>query len=208
MTNIKAILFDADGVMQKRPDGWRDSLPALLGCDGDPEVLIIDLYTAELSALNGQSDFIAILSDLLIRGNCRATLDDALRVWTMIETDSKMVEAVRTLRRNGVACYLASNQELYRARYMSEVLGYSDLFDKEFYSCWMGTQKPLATYFHAILEDIQLAPNDVLFIDDHQINVDGARRVGLHAATFDLRTDRTGFPGILRQFGVRLTSPP
>ena len=39
----------------------------------------------------------------------------------------------------------------YRARYMSEDLGYSRLFDREFYSCDIGHKKPDAAYFLAIL---------------------------------------------------------
>ena len=140
----------------------------------------------------------------MARWNCRTTLDHALREWTNLEVDTTMVEAVRMLRRSGIGCYLASNQEPHRARYMSEVLGYGDLFDKEFYSCRLGTQKPLESYFHAILKDIEVAPNSVLFIDDHQVNVDSARSVGIHAATFSLEAGRDGLVEILGQFGVRL----
>jgi putative hydrolase of the HAD superfamily len=203
MTNIKAILFDADGVIQKRPKGWRDSLPASLGFDGDPNVLIAALFEAEISALDGRSDFVEILPTLLARLNCRTTMDNALREWTNLEVDSTMVDVVKTLRGIGTACYLASNQERYRAAYMSEELGYRDLFDKEFYSCGLGTQKPLEAYFHTILKEIEVAPNNVLFIDDHQVNVEAARSVGLHAAVFSLQMGDE-IPSVLREFGVRL----
>src|SRR5262245_49239299 len=104
--SIKAILFDADGVIQRRPNGWRDSLPTTLGFGGDPSVLIAALIEAELSNLAGQSDFAAILPNLLTRLDCRVTPAEALREWTNIEVVTDIVDVVRTLRESGIACYL------------------------------------------------------------------------------------------------------
>ena len=189
---IQAVLFDADGVMQKRPRGWRDALGERLGFRGDPGAFLADVFDAETPALTGQSDFPQALSNLLARWHCRATLDEVLHTWTMIEVDSESMETIRALRRCGVRCHLASNQERYKARYMSDVLGYGRLFDTEFYSCHMGLKKPSGAYFRAIVSAIALPPNQLLFVDDLSVNVDAAREVGLHAVTFHLETGAGG----------------
>jgi putative hydrolase of the HAD superfamily len=67
---------------------------------------------------------------------------------------------------------------------MAETLGYSDLFQGQYYSYRLGAAKPDAAYFRAILADLELAPEDVLFIDDNEKNVSSAREVGLRAALF------------------------
>ena len=183
---IEAILFDADGVIQERPQGWREALSERLGFRGDPEKFLADVYDVETPILDGSADFVTVLPSLLSRWKSSVTLDEALRVWTMLRVEADIIETVQALKRRGVACHLASNQECYKARYMSEVLGYGELFVKEFYSCHLGFKKPDHRYFHAILSDLGLSPDRVLFIDDRQANVDSARGVGLHAFTFHL----------------------
>jgi putative hydrolase of the HAD superfamily len=67
---------------------------------------------------------------------------------------------------------------------MSEDLGYSELFDREFYSCDLGHKKPGAAYFLAILANLELPPESVLFIDDNEANVAAALELGMNAAVF------------------------
>jgi putative hydrolase of the HAD superfamily len=199
---IQAVLFDADGVIQRRPRGWRDALGERLGFRGNPGAFLADVFDAETPALTGQSDFPQALSNLLARWHCRTTLDEALHTWTMIEADPEITETIRALRRRGVRCYLASNQERYKARYMSKVLGYRRLFDTEFYSCHMGLKKPSGAYFRAVVSAIALPPNQLLFVDDLSVNVEAAREVGLHAVTFPRETGREGLNRILGEYGL------
>jgi HAD superfamily hydrolase (TIGR01509 family) len=204
---IEAILFDADGVLQERPEGWRDALSERLGFRGDAEVFLADVYDVETPILDGQSDFVALFSSLLSRWNCSVTLEEALRIWTMLHVEADIIETVRALKRHGVACHLASNQERYKARYMSEVLGYGELFEREYYSCHLGVKKPDQRYFRAILSDLALPPDRVLFIDDRQANVDSARHVGLHAFTFHLTAGKDDLHRQLAAHGFHLPSP-
>jgi putative hydrolase of the HAD superfamily len=67
---------------------------------------------------------------------------------------------------------------------MAETLRYRDLFHGEYYSYRLGVAKPDAVYFRAILADLQMPPEDLLFIDDNKHNVSAAREVGLRAALF------------------------
>jgi putative hydrolase of the HAD superfamily len=201
---IEAVLFDADGVIQRPPEGRRNKLAEVLGSTRNLDEFLADIFAAELSALEGQSNFTEALSNVLSRWKCRGTLGDALYAWTMIEVDAEIADTVRTLRRIGIACYLATNQESYRARYMSEALGYSDLFDRQFYSCQIGVMKPSGDYFRAILKEIQVRPSHVLFLDDFQVNVDSAREVGLHAAVFTLKAGLDALHRILGEFGIHV----
>ncbi len=201
---IEAILFDADGVIQRRPPGWKDMLGERLGFRGSPNDFLADVYDVETPILDGQADFTEALSTLLSRWNCRATLEEALQVWTMLDVDAAITDTIKTLRQRGIACHLASNQEWYKARYMSEVLGYRHLFDKEFYSCQLGIKKPDGAYFRAIISDLDVSPDRVLFIDDRQANVDSARDMGLHAVTFHLDTGRDELHRLLADQGLNI----
>jgi hypothetical protein len=54
------------------------------------------------------------------------------RAILMIEPDAEVVRFVRALRQSNLVCCLATNQEPYRASFMSQQLGYCRLFDREF----------------------------------------------------------------------------
>lgn len=55
------------------------------------------------------------------------------------------------------------------------------LFDRTYLSFELGMAKPDADVFEHVVADIGGPPESVLFLDDNQINVDGARAVGMLA---------------------------
>lgn len=57
----------------------------------------------------------------------------------------------------------------------------TSLFDHEYLSYRLGNVKPDREIFDHIIEDLQVSPGSIAFLDDNQINVDGARVVGIDA---------------------------
>ena len=182
---IQAILFDADGVVQRQRMEFRSILSDVLGSGRDDfDAFLQDIFKTERPALTGQRNFVDDLGDVLLKWNCRGTVQEALRAWEQIHVDDGMLNRIKALQASGLYCGLATNQQAYRARYMSETLGYREIFDREFYSCALGYVKPDPGYFQAILEEMGIPADDVLFIDDHEPNVRAARQVGLNASLF------------------------
>jgi len=56
-----------------------------------------------------------------------------------------------------------------------------ELFDTRFLSHELGLVKPDREIFEHVVTGLGCAPDEVLFLDDNQLNVDGARSVGLNA---------------------------
>jgi FMN phosphatase YigB (HAD superfamily) len=56
-----------------------------------------------------------------------------------------------------------------------------DLFETRFLSYELGLVKPDREIFEHVVEGLGCDPSAVLFLDDNQLNVDGARSVGLDA---------------------------
>ncbi len=56
------------------------------------------------------------------------------------------------------------------------------LFDRTFLSYELGLAKPDRDIFDRIVAELDVAPESVVFLDDNQINVDGALAVGIDAA--------------------------
>ena len=55
------------------------------------------------------------------------------------------------------------------------------LFDRSFLSFEVGMVKPDREIFDHVVADLQVAPQQVLFLDDNRLNVDEARAAGLQA---------------------------
>ena len=199
---IETILFDADGVLQRPAPQRRAAWQRLIGPDRKVDEFLAAVFAIERPGHEG-SDFVQKFSDLVVEWRCEGTIQDALAAWTMIEPDPEMAQVVRALRRAGLRCCLATNQEPHRAAHMSEHLGYSRLFDREFYSCRMGVAKPSTTYFRSIVDELGVVAEHVLFLDDREDNVAAAQQAGLHAAQFLIDSGPAHLTRTLAQFGVR-----
>ena len=90
--------------------------------------------------------------------------------------------------------YLLSNNNpvcLPHAKEIFEKAGIplDSIFRKCFYSFEMKALKPSERFYKAVLEEIGLPAEEMLFIDDSQKNVDGAIAAGLPAAYYEPGTD-------------------
>jgi putative hydrolase of the HAD superfamily len=88
-----------------------------------------------------------------------------------------MIDLVRGLRADGVTTALLSNS--WGEGYPEELL--LELFDTIVISGRIGLRKPDPRIFHHTLDRIGLPADRCVFFDDAPVNVEAARRVGLHA---------------------------
>lgn len=183
---ISAVLFDADGVIQRAPDFAHRIEKAFGVAPADLEGCIADIFSAEAPCLSGKADYADALRPVLERWGAACGPHEFFAAWHLIDAHTGVLGLIETLRASGVYCALASNQEAHRARQMSHVLGYRDMFDAEFYSCEVGHAKPDPRYFHHILDRTDLDPRATLFVDDRTDNLDAARTVGLNTMHFAL----------------------
>jgi putative hydrolase of the HAD superfamily len=190
MQPVRVVLFDADGVIQHFPhssgSGLRARVERILGfVPEDLDTFTDEIFEAERSALTGHTDFAETLLPVLAKWGAHGIADAfAAEWWCPIEADRSILSLVGQLRRQGVVCALATNQQRYRARYMEEVLSYRNVFDRSFYSYQLGRRKPEREYFKAVIAALKCVPEAVLFIDDAEENVAAARSVGLKAEQF------------------------
>lgn len=205
--NIWAALFDADGVLQNPVEGGREKIASLCGVDAGRDEFVRDFLSAEMPCMRGDADMVDMIGEVLRKWGSPFSVEHAIETHTkIVEMNPESIEVVRALRESGVPVYLATNQHEYRARYMSEVFGYADIFDGEFYSCRLGAVKPEVGYFHAILSLLSYQPEQLLFIDDRGRNVAAARSVGIHGVEYELGEGVEALRGILRGYGLEVCS--
>ena len=89
-------------------------------------------------------------------------------------------ELARAARGRVTIGCLSNTNALHAERHTSEESVY-ELFDRRFLSHEIGLVKPDREIYDYVLAELGCPASKVLFLDDNQINVDGARRAGLHA---------------------------
>ena len=179
---VEVLLWDCDGVLQHGRFDWRVRLDSTVRPGFAEQV-----FRAELPALRGERPLRAVLTDLLEDEgeDPPVTVEDLLGIWEQFDLDPEAVAVLTAVRRLGVPCLLATNQQDHRVRHMREVRGYDDLVDGSYYSSELGAMKPDPEFFERILEDLDLPADRVGFVDDVPANVEAALSVGIRAVRHD-----------------------
>ena len=107
--------------------------------------------------------------------------------------DPKKVQLLERLAEKYALYGLTNNNEISVERmhqiYEENGLDWQRVFRKEFISCRMKLMKPSREIFDAAAAEIGFPPEEILFVDDSQKNVDGARAAGWQAALYVQGTD-------------------
>lgn len=205
ITRVTAVLWDADGVLQRVPGGVEESMrPAVAGRLEDVEGFLEDAIWAERPALAGEVSWLDVLPELLERWGIGESYDDMVRIWLSIEPVAATHELLEALRKAGLRCYLATNQAEHRGVHMRDELGYAGLFDGAFYSYEMGVAKPDPAYFRFILDALGVPADELLFLDDRLDNVEAARSVGMRAEVWSYHEDLSVLHEHLTRHGVEV----
>jgi len=167
-----AAWLEADGV---DPRSFSRTLKAWLSRDAKDGTPIHRLETGELSV----SEFDALLAAELatVDGRPVDPVGVLQRLFAGMQPDPAMFALVEDLRAAGVRVGLLSNS--WGNTYPRERI--DALFDPVVISGEVGMRKPLAPIYQLALERLDLPAKRVLFIDDAEPNILGARCVGLQA---------------------------
>lgn len=95
-----------------------------------------------------------------------------------------MAELVRELKALGYGIYLLSNAKLDLPLYFDLIPG-SEYFDGKIVSADWKLLKPQPEIYETLLREYSLQAEECFFIDDLNINIEGARFVGMDGAIFD-----------------------
>lgn len=185
-TSIKAALFDLDGIVivgRTRFFSERLAEEHNIPLDDVMEFFLNDLKPCSM----GKADLKEAIAPYLKKWNWQGTVDDLLEYWFTSENtkDEEVLSIVKQLRDNGVKCYIASRQEKYRIQYLEDVVGLKEYFDGTFVTCNVGFDKSESEFFEHVMKELSLRPEEILFFDDTQMNVDTAGSMGISAHFYD-----------------------
>jgi epoxide hydrolase-like predicted phosphatase len=117
------------------------------------------------------------------------TEKEFLDYWFGTEKENtELIELTRKLKNKGLRVIILSNNFRERADYYEKNFPFlQDLFDGVYYSWQTGFVKPDVRAFKNIFEKHDLSPEEVIYFDDSDKNIELAKSIGIEAHIFDDR---------------------
>lgn len=181
---IKAVIFDADGVLINGVE-FSVFLNRDYGISTDKTLPFFNGIFKD--CLLGKADLKIVIEPYLKEWGWNKSVDEFLEYWFKSEhnIDEKLVEYIQNLRKKGIKCYLATNQEKYRVQYMLNKMGFAQCFDRVYASCQIGYKKPSMEFYSKVIEDLgMIDKQSILFWDDTKAHVDSAKDFGINGEIY------------------------
>lgn len=200
---IHTVIFDIGNVLAHF--GWKDYL---ISCNYDEETL------NRISKATVQSDFWlewdrgAKESTELIELSCskEPSLEKEIRDFfenfhSMIIEYDYAADLVKKLRNNGYKVYILSNYSKTGYEKQKDTFEFMKHIDGGIVSYKIKHVKPEAAIYQALIEKYQFNPSEAVFLDDLQINIDAAKKLGFNAIRFETYDQAIEE---LRDLGIRI----
>ncbi len=199
---IQVVLFDFGGVLAE--EGFRAGLVAIALRNGlSPETFLQQAFALTFTGgyVTGKMDEATFWQALREQTGIKGS-DEELRaeILSRFKLRPWMIEVVRKLREAGIRCAILSDQTNWLDE-LNETFGFFQEFDQVFNSYHLGKSKQDATIFDDIAKELQVNPEQILFIDDSSENIERAQTRGLQAIQFK---DKESFMKELACFGPLL----
>ena len=188
LLDIRAVTFDWGSVMERSPDetyvaGWERRLALEPGTL--PEVLWGKVWRQlEIGAITND-DFRQHIASQLGLPDAEAAGRFVEEFYADDRFNPETVAAARALRGRYKVALLTNafpgQDDLIHKQFGINV--YAE-FDAYINSAYVGLRKPDPAIFHLTLDQLDVAPQQAIFLDDNLRNVDSARALGIHTVQF------------------------
>jgi len=106
------------------------------------------------------------------------------RYFEHLEPNQPMIEYMRELRGRGHKMAICTNNIREWEAHWRAMLPVDEIFDVVVDSAFVGSRKPEPQIYEITLERLGAAPEEAVFIDDVELNCEGARQLGITAIRF------------------------
>lgn len=182
---VSAVLFDADGVLTLPEEVFSVVYARSHGLDDEPFEHFFKTEWRDF--VTGKRDLKEAIASNPELWQWDGDADSLLDYWFKTEDirNDALIALIQELGQKGLTCYLATEQEKYRAAYMKDVM-FKGLFRDHFVTCKIGFKKSEPAFFEEIIRRLQvempsLTPDEIVFFDDDQPKVNTALSVGINA---------------------------
>jgi putative hydrolase of the HAD superfamily len=194
---IQAVVSDFGGVLTAplagaferiRADGidvsgeaFRDAMAHSLGDDG-----VHPLFALERGEISEREFWTRVERALAAAVGIRVSLDGfGERLMEAMAPNLELFDHYRVLRRDrGLRFALCTNNVREWERHWRAMLPFDEVFEVVVDSAFVGARKPEPEIYAITLERLGLPAAACAFVDDLEVNVEGARAAGMHGIVF------------------------
>ncbi len=188
MKGIKNIIFDLGGVIINLDNQRTEDAFTAMGVKPFREYFghghaASFFKDYEVGAITDQQ----FVDEIKALTGATASDEEIIKAWNALLLDfpAERINLLKELRKtyriflfsNTNALHLEALQQIYKDTFPDSQL--DDHFERAYYSHTMKMRKPDIDSFKYILDENKLAGAETLFVDDAQINVEGAEKAGL-----------------------------
>jgi putative hydrolase of the HAD superfamily len=201
---VEAILFDFGGVIAE--EGFRNGLVAIAEAGGlpvEPFLSIAYELVYDVGYVLGRADEGAYWGALRKKTGIERT-DRELRdvILSHFIIRPWMVQLIRALHEKSIRLAILSDQTDWLDE-LNERHGFFRWFERVFNSFHVGRSKRDASLFNMVLSEMDLSPDEAVFVDDNEGNIRRAEARGLRTVHFRDRGQFMGEMGVFCPFLVR-----
>jgi putative hydrolase of the HAD superfamily len=203
MSDITTIFFDIGGVLLT--DGWghdsRRAAAERFGLDWDEYT---DRHEKVAHAIETNYMTLEHYLDRAIFYRPRSFTREEFRDFIFAQSQPKpdSIEILRRLAESRRYLMATLNNEILELNvYRIKHFGLSSYFSVFFSSCFLGLRKPDEAMYRTALQVTQRQPEECIFIDDREVNLECPRELGLRIIHFQ---DATQLRRELRENGIGL----
>lgn len=180
--NIRVVLFDLGNVLVDLGDV--SEMHAMLNTQGEEaEVWLKWLKSPAVAAFDSGKVSFDHFAEALLKevgsDTDKETFKVAFKAWPrgLFDGALSLVDSVKPEYHRAI---LSNTNAAHWPRLMEE-MGLSGKFHSYYASHLVGATKPDKAIYQHVLEQLQVPPEEILFIDDNQVNIDTARNMGMQA---------------------------
>ena len=203
---FKAIIFDVDGVLLQVPHFFTQELQKRWY---ENAVEIMNEYYRNENTICAEwkAKSIECISPYLEKIWWNKWTEEYFSEQFQFEADyieTSLISLIPKLQNLGIKCYLWTDQEENRAKFLLDWLDFENILDGYFISFYIGSRKcfpPFWDYVKNTLWEQWIQKEEIVFFDDLQNNVDVANTARIQAFLF---TDVEQFKRDLETLGINI----
>lgn len=184
---IRAVVFDIGGVLEITPrTGWDKTWEEKLKLkSGELNERLMPVWRAGSSGAMSEEEVEQSIGEILglDRAQVEAFMHDLWEEY-LGTPNVELITYFQSLRPNYQTAII-SNSFAGARRKEQERYGFGDMADPIIYSHEEGVRKPERRIYELACERLGLLPSEMVFVDDHEECLVGAREIGIHGILFE-----------------------
>lgn len=188
LKGIKNIIFDYGGVIINIDFGLTINAFKQLGFLNIEECifqskgsnLLVKMEKGQISI----NDFRDEIREISKQNISNEQIDDAWNA-LLLDMPSKRIRLIEELKKKYRIFLLSNTNIIHYNKYLNSLqneFGYTNfnsLFEKAWFSHDIGLIKPSEEIYKHVMKEASILPEETLFIDDSEVNINGAKKIGL-----------------------------